>query len=119
MASTQFKESNIPLFKDAVIQNAAQHNHKSSPKTQVRFNTDASPKEIEEFYIAELKQKGWKVTNSTKEPRENNVHFSVFNNGEKQFLVNSLTHPETKQTVATMIIMDYNIPGSQKKKEDE
>ncbi len=77
-----YKDLSIPLFKDAEIQNVSKHNHASSPKMQVRFNTDATPKEVEDFYIKELTSKGWTVTNSTKKPRENGSHFSVYNNGE-------------------------------------
>ena len=101
-----FKDLSIPMYEGAEIQNVSKHNHATNPKMQVRFSTDATPKEVEDFYIKELSSKGWTVTNSTKKPRENGSHFSVYNNGEKQFLVNSLQHPDKGHTIATMILMD-------------
>jgi len=102
---TAFSELSIPLIKGAEIQRADKHNHTTGDKFQITFSSEKTPKEIEEYYLSTMQKKGWKVTNSTKKPRELNAYFSICNNGESQLIINAVPKMDNGKTKASMILM--------------
>ena len=100
-----FSDLSIPLIKGAKIHRADKHNHNTGDKFQITFDSDLSPKEIEEYYLKTMQKKGWKVTNSTKKPRTLNAYFSICNNGENQLVINAVPNESNNKTTASMFLM--------------
>ncbi len=109
-----FKDLSIPLIKDAKIHRADKHNHNTGDKFQITFDSEKTPKEIEEYYLKTMQKKGWKVTNSTKKPRELNAYFSICNNGENKLIINAVPNEDNNKATVSMILMPLPVKKTSK-----